>query len=704
MKKQKLTNNADEILKELDKDSKTRVFTGYFKIAFSAIMIAYAVYMIMSATIIKNQTSYTTLPLFVGLSLFLGFIKYPACKKDATKVNCIPWYDIILAVLSLAVYLYPVIKQNQIIYQGGDITKFQVVIGIVAILLLIEMCRRATGIPLIVVASVFIIYATIWLFNNNPKTVVDNLIFNLFYNLNCGIMSTPISVCSTFVVIFIIFGSFLEKTNIGGFFIDLANSVVGTASGGPAKVAVVSSALMGMYSGSSVANTVGSGAITIPMMKKTGYKPEFAAAVEAAASTGGQIMPPIMGAAAFLMSQITGISYFTIVISAILPAVLYFTGIFIAVHIEAKRLGLQGLPKDSVPKFFKLLLKKGYLLLPVVVLVVAMNYYTAAMSACVAILFAMILGLLDENLIDSLTSKDKEKIKPALMSVGLALIPLAVFLITFAFKNLLIGEKTFIALAVASVCSVFSKTAPLNLKTLGKSLENGTGSTLGIAVACGMAGIVSGVVLMTGIGSTLITLIVPLAENYLLLALIMIMLCCIILGMGVPTTANYVIMATITAPILVKAGVPLLAANMFVFYFGIIADITPPVALAAYAGSAIAGSNPLKTGFTATKLAIGAFIIPYIFALNPAMLFIDTTWYEVILIVVTSLIGMFGVSIGVQGYVKGKVNPILRIVSVIGGLALIYPGLITDAIGLVLVGGVLVYQILMSKKRTVVTE
>lgn len=696
--------SAEELMKKFDKDSKSRNLTGVFKIVYNAIFIAFAVYVLFVALLSEGMTEFTKLPLFLGLIMVLGYLKFPACEKDAIKENYIPWYDILLAVISLGCCLYYVIKQNEIIYMGGVIETEQIIVGLLCILCLFELCRRAIGIPLMIVAGCFIIYAIIWLFNNNPQTVVRNLIFNLFFNLNCGIFSTPVAVCSSFIIIFIIFGSFLEKTGIGTFFVDLANSLVGSAAGGPAKVAVISSALEGMYSGSSVANTVGSGSITIPVMKNTGYRPEFAAAVEAAASTGGQIMPPIMGAAAFLMSQITGYSYSVIVVCAILPAILYFTGIFIMVHLEAKKMGLKGLPKESIPNFFKLILKKGYLLIPIVALVICMNSYTPALSACFAILFAMAISLIDVDCVDYLFSKNKEKVLTAIKGIGLALIPILTYVIfSLVLEKSPTSRALFIAIAVAAICSVFTKkikiNSPLDIKVVGEGLQGGTNNSIGVVIACAMAGIISGVVAMTGLGSTLITLIVPIAEKSILLALFLTMLCCIVLGMGVPTTANYVIMATITAPILTNMGVEILAAHMFVFYFGIVADITPPVALAAYAGSAIAKSNPLKTGFTASKLAIGAFIIPYIFALNPSMLFINAVWYDVILTVVTSLVGMFGVSVGLQGYAFGKVPVVLRIVSAIGGLLLIIPGIVTDVIGLVLVAGVCVYTFIDSKKK-----
>ncbi len=682
--------DAAAILKELDADSKERELRGWRKNIYQILLVAFAVYALASALLLKSQTEYTKLPLFVGLALFIGFLKFPACKKHALRENYIPWYDVVLAFLSLAVYLYYPMMQGKIIYMGGMIGTEQVIVGIIGILLLAEVCRRSTGIPLIVVVGAFVAYSIYVLYTRNPATFVPRLIYDLFYNMNNGVFSTPISVCSGFIVIFIVFGSFLEKTGIGGFFVDLANSIAGSSAGGPAKVAVISSAMEGMYSGSSVANTVGSGAVTIPTMKRTGYRPEFAAAVEAAASTGGQIMPPIMGAAAFLMSQITGIPYATIVIAAILPAVLYFAGIFMMVHFEAKRLGLKGLPKETLPNFFKLMLKKGYLLIPIVVLMICMNQYTPAMSASYAILFAMAISLLDEDFVTDLASRDKEKIKTALFSLLLLAIPLVSCFVLGLFLET--GTAVFCSIAVAALCSFFSKKAPLTPRTTFEGFMGGTNSTIGVAVACGMAGIIAGCVAATGLGSTLITLIVPLAGSSTFLALFLTMLCCIVLGMGVPTTANYVIMATITAPILIKMGIPMLAAHMFVFYFGIVADITPPVALAAYAGSAIAKSNPLKTGVTATKLAIAAFIVPYMLAMNPAMLIIDTQPLQVVQIVITSLFGIFGLSAGLEGYVLRPAGWVERIILVAAGLMLVIPELVTDIIGIVLIVGIILFQ------------
>lgn len=681
--------DADAIMAEFDRESNTRIFTGWRKTVITAIMSLFSVYMVSMALVFQNATKYTKLTTFLAFIVFIGYLIFPAYKKQTKKINYVPFYDIILSLVGAGSFLYYAVFQEDIILMSRRIGTLQIVIALVAILLLVELCRRAVGWPIIIVAGLFVGYAAINAISKNPDTALRSLMYGLFYDVSNGLFSTPVYVCTTFIVLFIILGALLEKTGIGTFFVDLANSIAGSSIGGPAKVAVISSALEGMYSGSSVANTVGSGSITIPMMKKTGYKPEFAAAVEAAASTGGQIMPPIMGAAAFLMSEITETPYSTIAVAAILPAVLYFTGIFMMIHFEAKKLGLKGLPKDAIPNFFKLILRNGYLLLPIVVLVIAMNYFSAGLSACFAILGSLVVSLVPKKL-------DKKNA----WRVAVPVIPVAVLLgLWLPFGPANMSTAILVSMISCVALSFLSKDkATLTPKVVIDSLEGGAKNTVGVAVACGMAGLISGVVTMTALGQILINTLVPIAENSTFLALFLTMICCIVLGMGVPTTANYVIMATITAPILIRMGLPVLAAHMFVFYFGIVADITPPVALAAYAGSAIAKSNPMKTGVTATRLAITAFIVPYIFAYSPEMLLIGAKWYDVVLIVITSLIGIYAVSAGMEGHMYVKCPWWQRIMLLGGGLLSIIPGIVTDVSGIVLIAAVIILQKMGEKK------
>ena len=690
--KTKSVKSADELMAEFDRESNTRQFTGLASKIVTAAFLIFA--------LVTFATRFITLPeqarmvAFLGVIMFLGFLIFPLYKKQTKRKNYIPWYDFVLAIVAATPFMYYATNFYAITNRAVMINDVDKIMAIVGIVCLFELCRRAVGLPILFVAGGFIAYAFIY------GKSLQSILYNLFYTTN-GIPGTPLNVCSTFIVFFIILGAFLEKTGIGSFFVDLANSIAGYASGGPAKVAVISSALEGMYSGSSVANTVGSGSVTIPVMKSIGYKSEFAAAVEAAASTGGQIMPPIMGAAAFLMSEITGISYTTIAIAAILPAILYFAGIFMMIHFEAKKLGLKGLSKDSIPNFFKLFIRKGYLFLPIVVLVSMMSAgKTPAMSACMGIVTTLAIMLI-EDLLRTLVRlvKKSQPSAESLKELGVLLIPfiaLAVFMFGFGLK---LENACLLAGLVFILSSFLTKNTSKSGKISLEALETGMRNTMGVSLACALAGIVAGVVTMTSLGSTLISVIVPIAEKNMFLALFMTMIACIILGMGVPTTANYLIMATITAPILTEMGLPLLAAHMFVFYFGIVADITPPVALAAYAGSAIAHSNPLKTGVMATRLAITAFIIPYIFAFNPKMLFIEATTIEVVLIIVTSLVGIFALSAALEGYMFRKLKFFEIIPLIVGGLLMIYPGHITDAIGFVIVAGITAFQFILSRKK-----
>ncbi len=628
--------DLEAVMQKFDRESNKRVWSGKPKFAVDCVLVAFSLFC-MYVTLFASWLEELRLTTFVAFIVFIGYLTYPV-KKGKQKNNYMPWYDVILMLLGTAAFLYFSFNAIDIIQQGSVLDWYQIAIGVIGIIALIELCRRSVGMPIVIVALCFIIYAFVWGLPN-PKFLgkLNYLVHNLFYSKE-GILSTPVNVCSKFIVVFIIFGAFLERTGIADFFINISNAVVGGFSGGPAKVAVVASALEGMVSGSSVANTVGSGSVTIPLMKKTGYSPEFAAAAEASASTGGQIMPPIMGAAAFLMADYLGVPYSNIIVKAILPAVLYFAGVFIAVHLEAKKKGLRGLTREELPRFLPLV-KKSYLLFPLILLIYLVGTSTKSIQYAAAI-----------------------------------------------------------AIIAAIVVSLFNKGNRITPKGVWQALAAGGQGMITVAAACGVAGIIAGTITMTGLANTMINGIVALAGNQVIIALFLTMLCCIVLGMGVPTTANYCIMAATCAPILVRMGVPDIAAHFFVFYFGIVADLTPPVALAAYAGAAIAQANPMKTAITATKLAIGAFIVPYIFALSPEMLFIDTTPLEVIQISITAIIGIFAVSSALQGYLLNNMPWYQRILSVVGGLLLIYPGLKTDIIGLAIIAFVIILQ-LASKKR-----
>ncbi len=630
--------DLDSVMKKYDRESNVRIWEGKPRIAVNVILAIFSLFCLY-VTLFASWLEELRLTTFVAWIVFLGYLVFPA-RKTHQRVNHIPWYDILLMVVGTGAFLYYAFNAKAIIQQGSHFEDYQIVIGIIGVLALAEVCRRSVGLPILIVAGCFLAYAlTVGLSNPSLWGKLNYTIRYLFYGKE-GVLSTPINVCSKFIVVFIVFGAFLERTGIADYFIQVANGLVGRFSGGPAKVAVVASALLGVVSGSSVANTVGSGSVTIPLMKEAGYKPEFAGATEAAASTGGQIMPPIMGAAAFLMADYVQLPYGQIALKAVLPALLYFTGIFISVHLEAKKLGLKGLPKEQLPKMGPLL-KKSYLLLPLILLIYLVS-----------------------------TSQKSIQYAAALSIVACIFVTL------------------------------FSRETRITPMRILEALASGGQGAITVAAACGIAGIIAGTITMTGLANVIINAIVVLAGDSVFVALFLTMICCIVLGMGVPTTATYCIMAATCAPILVRMGIPLVAAHFFVFYFGIVADLTPPVALAAYAGSAIAKANPMKTALQATKLAIGAFIVPYAFALSPSMLLIDTTALDVGLIVITSLIGIASVSAAMEGYLIGNLNWFRRLLALVGGLMMIYPGTRTDIIGLALSGLVAALCLLDKKKKT----
>ena len=630
--------DVDAVMKKYDRESNTRLWEGGAKIALQVLMSAFSVYCILM-TLFSKTLPERRLTLFLGFIVIIGYLVYPA-RKGTTRVNHVPWYDWILMALGAGSFFYFAINAFSIIQLATKLQPVHIIIGTIGILVLIELCRRCVGLPILCVLGLLLIYTFYDQFSwgANFYKALSNIVYKLFYTTS-GVIGTPVSVCYTYIVLFIIFGAFLERTGIANFFINFANRLAGWSAGGPAKVAVISSALCGMVSGSSVGNTVTTGSVTIPMMKKTGYKPEFAGAVEAAASTGGQIMPPIMGAAAFLMAEYMNIPYAQVAVKAILPAVLYFTGIFIAVHLEAKKLGLKGMPKSEMTSWGTLA-KQAYLIIPLVLLIflVSSGSRTMQFSAAVSILAAIVVGFLNKE------------------------------------ERLTFGK-------------------------IVEALEAGAKGAITVAVACAMAGMIAGCITVTGLASVLINAIVQAAGDATIIGLVLTMVCCIILGMGVPTTANYCIMASTCAPILVQMNFPVVAAHFFVFYFGIVADITPPVALAAYAGAAIAKANPMKTGFNATKLAVAAFVVPYIFAYSPAMLFENVSGpFAVVQIVISALLGLFGIAAALNGYLYRKIPLLLRAALIVGGLCMMIPGSLSDITGLIVVGGIVLFQKLSAKK------
>ena len=625
--------SGDEVLKKYDSESNTMEYRGVMAKFVSALAITFSIFQLYTATfgVLDAQLQRAV---HLGFGLALAFLLYPT-RKSWRRDKLHP-LDAVLAVSGAAAPAYIVIFYRELVLRAALPTPTDVVIGAVGIFLVIEAARRVVGIPMVCVVLFFVAYAFLGQYMPgilaHRVVTLDQFVSHVFFTTE-GIFGIPLGVSSTFIFLFILFGAYLEGTGLGKFFIDVANAVAGWASGGPAKVAVLSSGLMGTVSGSSVANVVGTGSLTIPMMKKLGYHKNFAGAVEAAASTGGQLMPPVMGAAAFLMTEFVGVPYIEIVKAALIPAFLYFIGVWLGVHFEAKRGNLKGIPRDELPKFGEILRERGHLAIPLVVIVyLLVSGYTPMRAALVAIVLSILVSAIKKS----------------------------------------------------------TRMAPAEIV---KGLENGARNVLGVLVACAAAGIIIGVVTKTGVGLKLASGLLDLSGGMLLPSMFFTMITAIILGMGVPTTANYVITSTIAAPALLQLGVPAIAAHMFVFYFGIIADVTPPVALAAYAGAGIAGGNALWTGVNASKLAIAAFIIPYMFVLNPELLLIHGVTGSLALALLTALVGMVALSSSLIGFLAAPMNALERIILGAGGLMMIKPGLLTDVAGVAIFAAVLILQL-----------
>ena len=615
---------AEDVLKKYDQEADKMEYTGLMARIVAAIAISFSLFQLYTAAfgVLDAQLQRAV---HLGFGLALTFLLHPTLKKWPR--NKLHPFDAVLAVLGAAAPLYIVLQYQELVQRAGMISNLDYVVGVLGILLVIEAARRIVGLPMVCVVLVFLAYAFAGPYMPgilaHRGLSLKQAVGHLFFTTE-GIFGIPLGVSSTFIFLFILFGAYLESTGLGKFFIDLANSLAGWASGGPAKVAVLSSGLMGTVSGSSVANVVGTGSLTIPMMKKLGYHKNFAGAVEAAASTGGQLMPPVMGAAAFLMAEFVGVPYSDVVMAASIPALLYFAGVWLGVHFEAKRTNLKGIPKEQLPKMSVILKERGHLALPLIIIVyLLISGYTPMRAALAAIFLAVI-------------------------------------------------------------CAALRKSTRLTWQQVVMGLVDGAKNVLGVLVACAAAGIIIGVVTKTGVGLKLASGLLELSGGMLIPTMFFTMLTAILLGMGVPTTANYVITSTIAAPALVQMGVPVLAAHMFVFYFGIIADVTPPVALAAYAGAGISGGNPLKTGVNASKLAVAAFIIPYMFVLSPVLLMVNASVPSVVVTALTAIVGMVALSASLIGYLRTDCRLWERAVLAGGGLLLIAPGLLTDGVGILL--------------------
>lgn len=619
-----------ELIEKYDPEAATRKLKGFMGWFVFGGMLAFSLFQLYTA-IDKPLMAQLQRSVHLGFALGLAFLLFPARKK-LLKQGKVAWYDAILALLGVVVGSYWPLMMEEIVMRPGTVTQMDYIVGLLAIVLVLEATRRTVGLPITIIASLFIAYALYGPympdFIAHRGLSLERLVQTMFFTTE-GILGTPLGVSSTFIFVFLLFGAFLVKTGVGEYFNDLAAVIAGKRVGGPAKIAIFSSALQGTISGSSVANVVTSGAFTIPMMKRLGYNKNFAGAVEAASSTGGQLMPPIMGAAAFLMVEfIGGITYWDIAKAAAIPAVLYFSGIWIMTHFEAKRLGLRGLRDDEMPAK-KEVLSKIYLLIPI---------------------FAIIILLM---------------------------------------SNVTVMRAALYSIVITIVVSLFRKETRMSIRDFFDALVDGARTAVPVAVATACAGIIVGVVTKTGLGLKMANSLVSIAESItshpdllLFLTLLFTMIASLILGMGSPTTANYVITATIAAPAVILMGVPHLSAHLFVFYFGIIADITPPVALAAFAAAGVSGGEPIRTGVISAKLAIAAFIIPYMFVFSPELLMIDASFLEITWVVLTAICGMIAIGAGLVGYWFRKVFWYERIAAVITGLMMIYPERMSDIIGI----------------------
>ncbi|MBX0357049.1 TRAP transporter permease [Halobacillus sp. Nhm2S1] len=632
--------DKQEMMKKYDKESTFRTNLGTWGWVTLILGSALTIFQLYTA----YRGAYVSLiqgAIHLGAALCLVYLLYPI-KSSLTSKRGIPWYDLIFAAIALYSNFYIIQNYDRLINEAiiFGFTYMDQFVATAGILLLLEATRRVVGLPIVIIAILALLYGMFGNFipvighaGNDWPTLATKMFFS-----SSAIFGIPIQISSTYIFLFLFFGVILVKTNIGQFFNDLALRLTGKYTGGTAKAAVAASGLQGMVSGSSVANTVGSGSFTIPMMKNAGFKPHFAAASEASASTGGQLMPPIMGAAAFIMASYTGIPYNEIIVIAIVPALLYFSGVFLGTHFEARKQNIRGLSKEELPKTNNLV-KRLDLFLPLVIII---GFLLAGRTPTYAALFAIV---------------------------------------------------------TAFVISFFRKETRMSLKGIIKLLEEGARVALPVIAACATAGIIAGTVTTTGLGPKIAGGIIDLAQGQFFLVMFFTMIACIILGMGLPTTANYVVTATMAAPALLAFDVPVIAVHMFVFYFGIVADITPPVCLAAYAGAGIAGANPMKAGVTAVKLAIAAFIIPYVFVTNPILLLQgDVTALNLSISVITALLGMAAISSALIGYFATKVTWVERIALIACGLMLVYPNLVISLIGLGVFGAISVFQYIKNKK------
>ena len=646
--------DKQELLEKFDKESKTRTFVSpAVAMAYKIFAILVTLYHLVFASGFWMPETLKHRSLHVSMILILAFAMYPATKKASRKI--IAWYDYILIALSAAVPLYMWLDYFNIINRAGKPNSMDVIIGTLLTLLVLEATRRVCGMALPILGVIFILYSLMGTKQglipvNIPGIFLhrgytwQKLMSHFFANTE-GIYGSSVNVASTYIFLFIAFGEIMNKCGMGKFFNDIANALAGGSKGGPAKVAVVASGLLGMINGAAVAVVVTTGSFTIPLMKKTGYDNEFSGAIVATGSVGGQLMPPVMGAAAFIMAETLGIKYSTLLVSAIIPAVIYYMGILLQIQMRAEKMGMQGTPKDQLPKVGEVMKEYGHLAIPLVFLIYMLFFSgkTVIMAAFYTILFTIVVAQLRPN-------------------------------------------------------------TRMSLNDIIDAMVASAKSTVSVAIACACVGIIVGVCSITGFALNMASTIIQIGGQSLMFTLIFTMVTCMILGMGLPSIPSYIITSTIAAPALVTLGIPPIAAHMFCFYFAMFANLTPPVALAAFAAAGIAGGSPMKTGWASVKLALAGFILPYMFVYNTELLLLDTPIAKGIQVAITAAIGVFLISVAVEGFLFRKVNAVLRILCFAGAYLLIDSGLITDIIGIAICVGIVLLQKTMAKKHgTIVT-
>ncbi|MBF4693098.1 TRAP transporter permease [Fusibacter ferrireducens] len=635
-----------ELLEKFDKESKTRKFDNRsISKAIYWLAIGIALYHFITS-FIGYPATHLHRSLHVAMMLVMAFFLYPATEKSSRKT--IPWYDYILALMAIVVAVYVWSDYINFINRMGMPNTMDIIIGTMLIFLVMEASRRISGWPLVILSMLFLAYG---LFGQHMPSIFMHrgytwakLVNHVFINTE-GIYGTSVNVAASYIFLFILFGAVMNKSGMGQFFNDIALALAGHTKGGPAKVAVIASGFLGSINGSAVANVVTTGAFTIPLMKKTGYSDEFSGSVEATASVGGQLLPPIMGAAAFIMAEMLGVKYSIIVVSAAIPALLYYLGIIVQVQLRASKNNLVGIPKEELPKVKEVMKARGHLLIPIIFLL---------------------------------------------------------YMLLFSGKTVIFSA--FCTIIVTIVVSMFRAETRMSFRDILDAFEEGTKSVVSVAVACAVVGIIIGVVSLTGFGLNMANAIIQLGHTSLLATLMLTMVTCMVLGMGLPSIPAYLITATMAAPALIQLGVPAIAAHMFVFYFAMFANITPPVALASFAAAGISGGDPMKTGIQSVKLALAGFIVPYMFVYNTGLLLIETTPFVAIRVTITAIIGVFMIGIAAEGYLKGKLNPMIRAVVFAGSLLLITESVTQDIIGLSIFILLIVVQKLKSKQTETAFE